>query len=499
MNQTIPPVSERLSVRNQNHLSSSSQDLRKSHSETFLVELRKKKRRILSNIKRNFGGESIKLLYESSSLKSLITTFTDTESFILCILDLLYKRSPVNVLECFSLLDKALKSEELANIVLKSTYIGMLKYYLSIDDAALLVLTTSIFANLGLGDDKNLKVLVECHAIQRLICLTRLTEGEIQKNALWALCNMSKESESIRKLLVDLEVDKEIIQIALMRKPMQDKHFELLSHLSKLAANGEVSRNYVKIVYYVVREFSSEYPLEVHISAYWILFFLIYYSQINIDEMLKYRDLLPTIVQVVIKESNFELVRAASFNLSHVSGSTTAHTQRLLDCNGLEAVEKLIHSSNSILRKEGYFILSNIAAGVSEQIKAIFCYKKLIFDSFSGLFDFHFDVRKNAWIVFLNISKFKCKDFILNIAKKGLIDAIGKALQIEDNFKCLKLALHLIEYLISAAEIGDYSAIKNDLHENSIFEWVRELADHSNLKISTIADRILDSEYEYYD
>lgn len=495
----IPPVSERLTMRNQNHLSSSPQDSLKSDHEHFSVELRKKKRRILSNIKRSLGGESIKLIYESSSLKSLITTFTDTESFILNILDLLYKGNSINIIECFSILDRLVKSEELANTILKSNYMQMLKYYLSLDDIPLLRLTTSLFTNLACGDSENINVLIENQVIQRLTYLSHSYEADIQRNALWALCNMCKESDSLRIMLVEFGVDKEIIEKALLRKPIQEKHFELLTYLCKFATYGEVSQNYLKIVYCIVRQHSTEYPLEVHISAYWILFYLIYFFPLNIDEMLKYRDLLPTIVQVVIKENHLELIKAASFNLSNVSGSNATHTQRLLDSNGLEAVERLIGTRYNELKKEGYFILSNITAGVAEQIKAVVTYKNLIIDCFAGLYDPDTKVRANALIMFLNISMFRCKDFILNIAKKGLICAIAKTIQIEDDVKCTRNALALIEYIISAAEIGDYNAIKEELHDNSIFEWISELVNHRDLKVSTISDRILRSEFEYYD
>ena len=198
MSFNLPPLSERLNFRNQSHLGSSSLESIKSNQAAFAVELRKKKRRVLSNLKRCLGTESIKLIYESSSLKAFISNFSDTESFILSVLELVSQGNPSTIHECFVVLDKIVKTVDLATMILKSSYLEILVKYLFIEDPELSSVVTSLFTNLACAEKSGLKILTETQAIQRLLYLSNTFEGAVQRNSLWALCNISSETAKAR-------------------------------------------------------------------------------------------------------------------------------------------------------------------------------------------------------------------------------------------------------------------------------------------------------------
>lgn len=497
MNFNLPPLSERLNFRNQSHLCTSTLESIKSDQAAFAVELRKKKRRVLSNIKRCLGTESIKLIYESSSLKTFISNFTDTESFILSVLDLLSQGIPSTTHECFKVLDKIVKSTDLANMILQSSYLQIIVKYLFVEDSELLTVITSLFTNLACAEKNSLKILIETQAIQRLLHLSNTFQGTVQRNSLWALCNICSEMAKVRKYLIDLGVDKEIIQQILTGKQTLDKHFELLSQFCKEILTEESYLNCIKISYLILIRFTSEYSVEIRISALWILFHLTYYNPTLMDTVLDYRELLPEIVNIVISEAHLILIKAASFNISNLSGYNASYTQRLLENNVLEAVNKLIHIEHTNLRKEGYFILSNLAAGVAEQVKIVFQYKNLIVEAFEGVYDSQAEVRENAWHVFYNICRLKSKDFIMKLVKNGLLEAVSKGLRMESDPKCIKKALGFIEYLILAGELEGTNVLVSELNEYSIFEWVSEYSYHKDLTINEISNRIIDSHYSF--
>jgi len=369
--------------------------------------------------------------------------------------------------------------------------------YLFIEDPELSSVVTSLFTNLACAEKSGLKILTETQAIQRLLYLSNTFEGAVQRNSLWALCNISSETAKARNFLIGSGLDKEIIQRILTGKKTLDKHFELLSQLCKEALTEESYLNCIKISYLVLIRFRTDYSTEIRISALWILFHLTFYNPVLIDRVLEYRELLPEIVNIVIREDHFVLVKAASFNISNISGDLAVYTQRLLENNVLEAVDKLIHIEHNELRKEGYFILSNLAAGVAEQIKAVFQYKNLIVEAFEGIYDSQVEVRENAWHVFDNICRLKCKDFILKLVQRGLIEAVSKGLQMESNIKCIKKALSFIEYLIFAGELEGTNVLVAELNEYSVFEWVSEFAYHKDMKINEISNRIIDNHYSF--
>jgi hypothetical protein len=187
------------------------------------------------------------------------------------------------------------------------------------------------------------------------------------------------------------------------------------------------------------------------------------------------------------------LVKAANNALSEISSGPAEFTQRLLEHNILNIIEQLISHPNIILRSDGYFLLSNIAAGVAEQLKVVFSHKTLLVKSFSGLTDCNSKVRNEAWHVFVNICKFRCKDFLIALFENDILEYVSQAVQIENDPHSIEMILTFLESLLIAGDCLGLPSIKEKFNSYSLFEWISGLRYNKIIKISTKADHIMDS------
>jgi hypothetical protein len=478
--------------RNKFHLSGKSLEAISQENQDFQVKLRKKRRRVLANFKRILGPESIKILYESSNLKHLISDFIDTKSFLLNTLALTSPESPIEVIiESLSILSKCVKSPETAELILQSESSESLHILLNSDDPRLLTKATTLLINLSSAKKSN-SWIFGLDVIERLVQLFQLFPGEVENNSLWSLCNLSNNNKSASNHLLSLNVVSFIIEKIKSNANLNEKYFELLSLLSKHVKNLDILAEIFKIASIILTDQLFLNKFECRTSACWMIFYVLRNQLQRIDFLQNSKFIYKVLTQAVLESSNSELIKAATYALSEISSGPTENTSRLIENNIFQVIEILISSNVAFLRSDGYFLLSNIAGGVSEQIKAFFD-SRIFLESFKGINDVDPKVRYEAWHVFLNISKFRCSDFLLELYNKGFLEHVVHATQTENMIECIELALRFLENLVMAGECCGTNTVVDKIHEFELDEWISGFEDHRNITISTLATDILQS------
>ena len=181
--------------------------------------------------------------------------------------------------------------------------------------------------------------------------------------------------------------------------------------------------------------------------------------------------------------------------LGVISGSTTSHTQMLIDYNLLPVIQSGMYSNHAEIRKESFFVLSNIAAGVPSQVKSIFDQEGLIKDALKGLTDCNLQIKKEAWHVLSNISEMRNKDLTLRLLDFAVAVEIPKSLAFETDPSILKLGLRFCSNLLIAGQIEYENTVSQIFYASGCFEVISKKRDFKEPGIRKQAEEIIDNFY----
>ena len=485
-------LENRIFERNKSHLAGKNLLIACQEQQDFQIELRKKRRRVLIQFKRIIGPDSLKHLYENSKLKSLITEFDDSNTFNSNLLELMSREKNEGVVEeCLAILANCGKSKETVQLLLDKKSVKVLVECLNSENVRVLCHATCLFVNLSaMTEDKN--AINDEGIIKRLLQLCSRYPGEIEVNSVWTLCNLSNKNKGVCRYIVSINVVEILVGKIKGNPELNEKYFELLTNLTDHVKNSEVLKEILYIALVILKDPLFANKTEIKSSACWMIYYIINSSSKGLEMLQPHQEIYNILLRIVAEEGNIELVEAANFTLCEISSGTAEFTEKLLENSILDVIEKLIKHPKSTFRADGYFLLSNIAAGVSGHLKAIFKHDTVLHNSFFGIRDYDWKVRNEAWHFFINISRSKCRDFMATLIERNFLYYIYQAVQIENVSDTIKFILDFLESLLIAEDCIEFHSIKQRFNDYSLFEWISGLRYNKNTFISTLANNIME-------
>jgi hypothetical protein len=367
--------------------------------------------------------------------------------------------------------------------------------YLRSENESILFQTTHILANLTFADNEFCEILLDNDIIPQTLQIIDNYTGVIQKNSLWALSNLCVGSVRTQKTLIDLGFFNKVIQSIKNDDNYSGKCYELLAYMMKQITDIKMNDQALDLIHKALCDRNKD--KEFILACLFAIAHITKEDMNWVDKVLDYEGMAENIVYYASLEDK-DIVFKAVRVIANLVSYRNCHTQCMIENRVLDVIGKLIDYRNQKrIRKEAYFALSNVVAGDASQCREVFIMQGLIEKAMIGIIDGKPDVRNEAWHVFFLISRFKNKDFTLELMKKGILLHALESLSSETEQKNILLALSFFENCLIAGAIGDQNTVIHLFHEDKIFEYILNLNSSNSPDFVPITKKILDNFYNY--
>lgn len=224
--------------------------------------------------------------------------------------------------------------------------------------------------------------------------------------------------------------------------------------VSNLCRGKTPKPNFDKIKQFlpVLAKAISEKDDEVLTDACWALSYLSDTTNENINAIIEFIDL-KKIVNLVESHENDKIKAPAIRIIGNIVTGNDTQTQKMIDCGFLPIFHKLLLSkaSKRSTIKEICWAISNVAAGTTQQIQALFDENlfKTIFDLYETA---DITVKKEiAWVIGNTITTGD-DDQIKELIKSDVIKILCNLMETAQDSKVLRIALESVEKLVTLGE-----------------------------------------------
>jgi hypothetical protein len=497
--ETFFSAPERICQRNSEFFSSFDAFKVKNSSDSYAVELRKKSRSDFLQSKRSKSSEIYLPEIPTEiqiKINKILNELPTLEKKLLYISNMIQSEfigmgeKSYYFFYCFNMI----KSTNIANLFSNLGYLDLIKSNIDQNNEILVKQITRSCVNITTAAPEYCSQMIGNGLLDKIILLIDRFEGEIRENCLWAISNSCLNCYAINNYLVKVRFQNKLYCILESESNLKNHIYIILGQMSKIIKDVNEINTLFKTL---INEINIKSSIQSFSGCLWGLNSLTSLDSDRIDLIINQEGLLD---EIIMNSINFELnISFPCFEiLGNISSSTNSHTQRLLDCNILSAIQYSLDSSYYEIKKSCYFALSNIAAGTACQLKQLFEYDGLIKQAIKGLLDPNSFVRAEAWHVFVNISKFKNKDFLLSLIDLGITISIPKALNKETDPKVLKLGTVFCLNLLLAGEIEGENTVVPIFEASGCFEVISKIRNCGNSYCEEIAEKIIDTFYFFY-
>jgi importin subunit alpha-6/7 len=381
--------------------------------EKFAIELRKKKRTDISQIKRK-------------TLKN--TQIQDyTVSKIL----------------------SEFKSFDLKDISIEY-WIPKLVYLMLQSTEDVLIEVSLILCNLAADGEKQVQAMVDCNYIQ--YCLSFLTTNnyELIENLIHSIGNIAATGQKYRNIILSTDFLNNLPRI-IFHKELRISFVNTVGFcLRNLVQGYSSNNNQIKILSMVIKELLLLEFSELNENCLWVLESLTRLE--NIEDILE-----ENIVSAIIRfsaDKNLSLQLPACKVIGNIVSGSVSHTEFMIDIGILGILEHNIESEKNAIIKETCWTLSNILGGSIDQAKQVIEHP-LIAGLVKCIGHNDLNVQREASWAFRNIahqaSNYTIEPFVLKLLDKDLINQLQTALQSKD-IEIIRNLIIFIETLLISAE-----------------------------------------------
>lgn len=355
----------------------------------------------------------------------------------------------------------------------------------------LLIYATDLLSNLTYCEESKCKVMVENGIIPKCLGLLDMHNKEITENCLWIFSNISIGSKDISLMLAADPTFAYLISLTTNQNLMTDsKLLEILISISKYTKKVEYHSNILIPIFIGALKHKKSFKFAIMgLECITINF---------TDNLHKIYSLCPEIIEIITKsEGNEEkILLLYCLKLLGNFAYSTDYIQVLLDKGVLPYLKKMMISYITWIRKEVFFILSNLLLSEDYHVGVIAADNELILRVLEGVNDIDYEVRLEVWhcirvlvskIPFIPFGFFDTLVFNMNLAFGKEIDP-----------KILILMLESYEFMIKNA--GEYEdTLKTLLESSKCFEKMSEKIYHGNKDVSNKASSLIEDFYDKYE
>jgi hypothetical protein len=478
-------TSQRIEIRNQEIFSGRSSELISQDRANFSINLRKSHRQ-LHYMKQRMKDTKSKSSREMSSLQ----------------IEFLRGRIKVCLQEISSnSTNEAIVFENLTHLKSIFTEKKFFKYFWECETFTVLksiwnspfslkfqIVMSSLLICLSVGDTPKCMKMVENGLISKCFEYLENNDFELTDNAIWVLNNLTIANKEISSdLLKDVFVMK-LVELSKINDIIsKTKLIELLSNLTWIVKN-DFRRSFM-----IIQVFTEALSCQMHVVFCVIGFFRLSNSNdTNLKEILRLNpEIIENMTQMTGNEP--ELLLINSLKLLSCFTYNSEMTEKLLDQGILPFLLKMFQSSSISIRKEAFFLFSNMLAETEQNIMVIVAHKPLILALFEGIHEFAYDVRKEVWFCIKVLTK--NYPFLNDGFYDNLIFNMNLAFKKETDPSILALLLESYENLIeNSGSLSDF--VKELLFSSQCFDSMSLKRQHGNRDVANFVERILDKFYD---
>ena len=255
---------------------------------------------------------------------------------------------------------------------------------------------------------------------------------------------MAGGTNDIRRRIVNYGVLEFFIQLL----ENKDFHDTTLSEYSRALRNlvsvkFTLSEESVEKLVKISKFLLEKNPRDIKLNSIIILSFIVENSDSYI-KILMNNGVLEKIIKYLNSKDSKIVFLALKLVGRIFSSDDHNDTQLLLNFNIISELSAHIYDFDPRIRKEIYFCFSNLAAGTKSQRKELissFVFIKM----FNGLTDSEFSVKKEAGLVFYNLSGACESDEVLEIVSLGFFKKLSDVFKTETEVQLLLVLLRVFE------------------------------------------------------
>lgn len=343
----------------------------------------------------------------------------------------------------------------------------------------------------NVASTEHTSVLVECGAVPPLVGLLLSDDAEVRDQVCWCLGNIAGDSPALRDVVLQAGAMAGVLQnITQPASPsLLGNAVWTLSNLCR-GKPPHVNMEYVApaipvLVSLLQPQEQTTIAVEVQIDACWALSYLCDGKDDRI-QMVMDSGVTPVLINNLSREG---LVTPSLRALGNFVSGSDVQTQMVLDHNILDHILSILKHPKRSVRREAYWLLSNIAAGSEIQVKQLFQPRLnpnnnqlhcILGDIILAAESEVWEARKEAVWVLSNITSSGNEYFLKSLVTNKAIPALCSVLTLNDS-KITMLALDAIESMLVMANRTDMLIqYVSYLEEAGGIEKLEELQEHAS-------------------
>jgi importin subunit alpha-1 len=341
--------------------------------------------------------------------------------------------------------------------------------------------------------------VVECNAIPFLVGLLMSVNPNVREQCAWCLGNIAGDSPKLRDTVLRagameplLENIKDAANASLLNNAVWT-----LSNFCRGKPQPELDLVAPALPVLAALVMNPPNP-EALLDACWAISYLSDGSDDRIQAVMDARvpaeefenvTMTQTLVKLLDHENTAIVTPALRVLGNFVSGSDT-QTQAVLDAGVLKMAFKLFKSSKRSIRKETFWLLSNVAAGTPQQINAIVRSQAHLQHAVLSMQNAEFEIRKEAMWVVNNIITGGTDEHVILVCTMGAIASLSSMLTVNDP-KVLEVVLDALEkiFLVGEKREKNYTTL---FDEADGIDRLEALQEHENEEVYEKAINLLE-------
>lgn len=353
-----------------------------------------------------------------------------------------------------------------------------------------------IITNICACDNEYVDAVIQANAVPLLVKLTSSNHyTKIQDQAVWALGNIMGSGPKYRDLVIRSKILPQLLnslQITDMILEYKQRIIWVLSNVfrAKPAPKFDSVKDCFPVLIRLV-----EYEEDVNsiINAIWALFYITGWGKKGIDTIIYNKNVVRTLVKLVYHSCKDVQIPAIKTIGNIIAQGTDKNVDILIKMGVLEGFKSVINSNHMILNIEVVWILSNITAGTTQHIQAVFdagifqILIKIVKTDFGNDND-GVKFRNDALWTIANATSSATKEQISHIVNLGCVRPLCKLLGSIDTVMIsviLDFVMRILKSQVSFNGIGDVKLtfieiIKDD---GNLIPTLKILKNHINAEV----------------
>lgn len=348
----------------------------------------------------------------------------------------------------------------------------------------------------NIASTQHTKLLVEEGIIPPLVQLLRSANPELRDQSIWCLGNIAGDCTDLRDTVLQSGVMTRILEnIAQPASPsLLGNAVWTLSNLCR-GKPPHVSLEHVSpaIPQLVALITQGHIPVEVKIDACWAISYICDGDENRIQTIID-TNITPILVENLACDDIMVVTPCLRALGNFVSGNDE-QTQVVINYKIMDYIPKLLENTKNSVRREAYWLLSNIAAGNSDQIATLFLRsnRTILCSIIKAVQHEAWEVRKEAVWVVTNIVSGGKDYFVQSLVSNKAIQALCSVVDMHDT-KISLIVLDAIETILKVAEkLGLMIEYQRYLDEAGGIEKLEECQSHASEEVYEKSLQIIDT------